>query len=85
MRKVQAMKLYTWWDAGEDEQAFFSASLASARKALKEHLREETMFSIPIERIDVGSLSRELLLRVLNGEGYVNEKTTVETWQAFAC
>lgn len=91
------MKLYRWADMGGEGQDFeghhFKA-IEPARRALKAYLKVgyEGEFTggtpikeIAIERLDVGPATPDLVLRILNEQGYVNAREVVETWGTLAC
>ena len=91
------MMFFQWYD-GEETRHF--SSLVAARKELRAFLAigkepEGADFyeleagtaigPVTIERIDLGKIDRAKVLALLNGEGFVEDELTVETWEAVPC
>ena len=89
------MMFFQWYD-GEETRHF--TSLVAARKELRAFLSigEETegadfreagtpLDLVTIERIDLGKIDRAKVLKLLSGEGYVEDEEPIETWEAVPC
>lgn len=85
--------LYAWADMSGDGQDFDGhhfTSLREARASLRDYLSGAGVEAVAIkrltiERLEIGNVTLSLVLQILNGEGYVHERTAVESWEAKIC